>query len=62
VHLEAVFEHSSDSESDERVIVDHKAVWALAQRGFRSLVLRFGYGQVRRAPMHPILAQRGLVR
>jgi len=41
LHLEAVGEQLPHPEPDEWVIVDHKAVWALAQDCFRSLVAGF---------------------
>ncbi len=37
-------EHLADPEPDQRVIVDHKAVWAFAQDCFRSLVAALGAG------------------
>jgi hypothetical protein len=42
VHLEAVGERLPNSEPDKGMIVDYKAVWALAQDCFRSLVLQVG--------------------
>jgi hypothetical protein len=61
VHLEAVLENAPDSEPDERVIIDHKAVWALTQDCFRSLVC--GWARLpKTTPSVPILAQPGSVR
>ena len=62
VDLEVVLERLADPEPDERVTVDHKAVWALAQDCFRSLVCGLGRRLPRSDPVGPILAQAGRVR
>ena len=51
LHLEPIREHLANPEPDQRVIVDHKAVWALAQDCFRSLVEGFGAARISAAPL-----------
>ena len=61
VDLEVVVERFAHAEPDQRVAVDHKAMWALAQDWFRYLGVR-RWRLVSPEPSAPILAQVRAVR